>query len=81
MMHLKFHHWGFADFIATMHRANPQQTIVLSISYDDSEEIYCLDIYEDSGQSVESFNYMREQEILDDIAQALTQLKLTIKMI
>jgi hypothetical protein len=69
-MQIKFHHCGFAEFIAAWQVSNKQQPMFLSISYDDNEEVYSLEIHDDSNQLVEWFNYLDKDEVIQDIYEA-----------
>jgi hypothetical protein len=76
-----FHHWGLAEWLDERSKSNPNEELVANIHFDECEDVYYLDICEGSGQCLDTFNYMREEEILDDLTEANKQFELKIEMI
>lgn len=77
----QFNHWGLAEWLNERSKSSPGEELVANVHYDDSWDIYYLDICEGSGQCLDTFNYMGEDEIIDDITEANKQFNLKIEMI
>ena len=77
----QFNHWGFAEWLNERSKDNPAEQLSVSIHHDEAEDVYYIDIHEESGQCLETFYYMREEEIMHDLAEGNKQFDLKIEMI
>lgn len=81
MIITNFHHWGLAEWLDKRAKQEPQDELTASISWDEKEDVCNLDLYNSAGQHLESFCYMRKEEILDDLNESSKQFNLKIEMI
>lgn len=77
----QFNHWGFAEWLNERSKDNPAEKLTASIYCDEAEDVYYIDICEESGQCLETFFYMLEEEIVNDVVESNKQFNLKIEMI
>jgi hypothetical protein len=77
----KFHNSGFAEWMASFSISNPSALIKIDAIYDDENDVYSLNIYQNSNNCIESFNYFELDEITDDLKEATTHFPILIKIL
>ena len=66
----KYNNISFANWIKERAKENPSEFLTAMTYYDDDTEVLYLDLYGNDDTILESFSYMDEEEITEDIATA-----------
>ena len=80
MKYSHFHNSGLAEWIDSFSSANPNSSIAVELEYHEDFEVYSLDIYDQSNNCLDSFNYLSINEITEDLKQSVNQFPISISI-